>query len=93
MCVFIGYYALAESHLHHNQKSRLVSPSLNAGTYCLRFYYYMSGRDVNKLSVNVRVGDMTKEFKSLEGEQANQWNVFNDEFTVGQNFQVSHMTD
>ncbi|VDI16777.1 Hypothetical predicted protein [Mytilus galloprovincialis] len=52
------------------------------------FYYYMSGKDVNRATVNIRVGSVTKEFKALEGEQANQWNVFNDEFTVGQNFQV-----
>ncbi|XP_052086453.1 astacin-like metalloendopeptidase [Mytilus californianus] len=84
----IGYYALAEAHGHHNQKARLVSPQLAAGTYCLRFYYYMSGKDVNRATVNIRVGTVTKEFKALEGEQANQWNVFNDEFTVGQNFQV-----
>lgn len=84
-----GYYALAEAHKHHNQKSRLVSPQLVSGTYCLRFYYYMSGKDVNRFSVNIRVGSVTKEFKALEGEQANQWNVFADEFTVGQDFQVS----
>jgi hypothetical protein len=49
----------------------------------------MSGKDVNRFSVNIRVGSVTKEFKAIEGEQANQWNVFADEFTVGQDFQVS----
>lgn len=72
----IGYYALARARGNHNNVARMISPLLEPGYYCIRFYYYLSGADVHKARLLKRVGGNDDLIVEVEGNQGNLWHAY-----------------
>lgn len=85
---FLGYYVYAGAQGEHNEDARVISPVLNAGEYCLRFYYFLYGQDIHKFRVNTRVGDRDTVLDSLEGNQGGSWHTYSKDITMNTKFQV-----
>uniref|UniRef100_A0A8W8NRV8 MAM domain-containing protein n=3 Tax=Magallana gigas TaxID=29159 RepID=A0A8W8NRV8_MAGGI len=66
----------------------VISPVLNAGEYCLRFYYFLYGQDIHKFRVNTRVGDRDTVLDSLEGNQGGSWHTYSKDITMNTKFQI-----
>ena len=69
---------LMESNGHrNNQKCRLLSPvTVSKQPICMQFYYYMYGRNVNKLSVYTKTGNrVSGALWSRRGNQGPSWQV------------------
>uniref|UniRef100_A0A8W8NRV0 MAM domain-containing protein n=1 Tax=Magallana gigas TaxID=29159 RepID=A0A8W8NRV0_MAGGI len=83
-----GYYVYAGAQGEHNEDARVISPVLNAGEYCLRFYYFLYGQDIHKFRVNTRVGDRDTVLDSLEGNQGGSWHTYSKDITMNTKFQI-----
>lgn len=88
---FLGYYVYAGAQGEHNEDARVISPVLNAGEYCLRFYYFLYGQDIHKFRVNTRVGDRDTVLDSLEGNQGGSWHTYSRDITMNTKFQVGYL--
>lgn len=86
---FSGYYVYAGAQGEHNEEARVISPILDAGEYCLRFYYFLYGQDIHKFRVNTRVGSRDTVLDTLEGNQGGSWHTYSKDITMNTKFQVS----
>lgn len=69
-----GKFALAQATGHHNQDARLLSPTFNAGEYCLRVHLHMYGRDIGTLKISAVLPDGTKQYLlNQSGQLPNTW--------------------
>ncbi|KAK3088196.1 hypothetical protein FSP39_016066, partial [Pinctada imbricata] len=84
----IGYYVFASAKGNHNQDARVISPTLPAGEYCIRFYYFLYGPDIHKLRLNNRVNGVDTVMESIEGNQGAMWHKFSMDFTMKSSFQL-----
>jgi len=83
----IGYYLLAEASGNHNQDARLMSPVLDAGTYCIRMYYYLYGADVHTVKLIRRMSGVDTVLEELSGNQGALWHSFYNDYTATAPFQ------
>lgn len=88
MIVFIGFYVYADAQGEHNEEARVISPTLKAGEYCLRFYYFLYGQNIHKFRVNTRVGAVDTVLDSLEGNQGGSWHTYTRAISMNVDFQV-----
>ncbi|KAI8780792.1 MAM and LDL-receptor class A domain-containing protein 2, partial [Biomphalaria glabrata] len=70
-----GWYSFIEesSELNENDTARLISPTINTGQRCLRFYFTMFGTNVFLLNAYIRQNSqMTRIFSSM-GDKGEAW--------------------
>ncbi|XP_060570183.1 uncharacterized protein LOC132728554, partial [Ruditapes philippinarum] len=70
-----GYYTyIKTSNRKGHAKAILLSPTLNAGKYCLSFWYYMYGSGIDRLRLQLWQRNGTKEtISTVKSEQGQQW--------------------
>ncbi|KAK7473655.1 hypothetical protein BaRGS_00035133, partial [Batillaria attramentaria] len=72
-----GYYVYIETsgQRRNGDKARLVSPDVNAGQYCLTFWYHMYGQNVDHLNVYIMAGNSipSTPFWTKSRDQGNAW--------------------
>ncbi|XP_062587484.1 astacin-like metalloendopeptidase [Saccostrea cucullata] len=83
-----GYYIFAEATGEHNEEARVISPTLKAGEYCLRFYYFLYGQDIHKFRINTRVGAVDTVLDSLEGNQGGSWHTYSRNIKMNTDFKI-----
>ncbi|XP_060082176.1 meprin A subunit alpha-like [Ylistrum balloti] len=82
----IGYYALASARNNHNSATRLISPELPAGDYCMRFHYYMYGSDTRKARLVRRMSGNDEVLAEIEGNQGNLWHRYSESISSPDSF-------
>ena len=87
--LFIGYYLLAEARTNNMENARLLSQTIAAGEYCVRFYYHMFGDNVRKLRIMARNDGNDVLLEEMEGNQGNEWHRYTNAFTFTQPTVVS----
>ncbi|ESO97870.1 hypothetical protein LOTGIDRAFT_152977 [Lottia gigantea] len=74
-----GHYMYIESSppRKRGDKAQFISPATHTGgTYCLRFWYHMSGTQIGSLNVYRKSGNtMGRPIWSRKSNQGNSWNV------------------
>ncbi|XP_063406646.1 nematocyst expressed protein 6-like [Mytilus trossulus] len=80
----IGYYLLAEARTNNMENARLLSQTIAAGEYCVRFYYHMFGDNVRKLRIMARNNGNDVLLEEMEGNQGNEWHRYTKAFTFTQ---------
>lgn len=69
-----GYYIYAEADAHHRQTTRLLTPSLGAGNYCLDFWFFMFGSTEGSFQILVAGSQIHEQAaRTFAGSQQNQW--------------------
>ena len=89
-----GYYVYIETsgNRRNGDKARLVSPNVNGGQYCLTFWYFMYGQNVDHFNVYVMAGNTlpSAPLWTRQRSQGNQWRkAMVDIPTVASTFNVS----
>merc|ERR1712136_303984 len=71
-----GKYLFFESSGNPNQKvttAKLISPTIEPGIYCFRFWHHMYGSSTGKLQVNLNTGNISTTKWQLEHDQGRTW--------------------